>query len=91
MRLAEIAFGQAKATLSPKASKAFFEAGKDYLAQAKAIDPTPSLIQNSKSGNSHSRAALTWQVTSVAFVSPVARRCPVRERALDTSRARPLF
>lgn len=40
MRLAEIAFGQAKATLSPKASKAFFEVGKDYLAQAKAIDPT---------------------------------------------------
>lgn len=38
-RLAEIAAGQAKATLNPKAAEAFFEASQEYMAKAKALDP----------------------------------------------------
>ena len=39
-RLAEAAYGAAMSTLNPKAASAFYIAARNYLAQAKALDPT---------------------------------------------------
>ena len=40
LKLAEQCFALARATLNQDTRKVFLEAGRDYLAKAKALDPT---------------------------------------------------
>lgn len=39
-RLAEVAYGAAMSTLNPKAATAFYIAALDYMAKAKALNPS---------------------------------------------------